>query len=274
MLLREIRDALKQVSPGPPDTGRLQVSVHLASLTRGLPRRCDGGPSTASRAAGPLSAARPWLEMNPTDPRTQAALDAALGHIASTAASAAARAVRVARLAWRRRRTRIIERDAVARRAGRPAPPDGDLPRSFQRRAAREGACKSSRRATTRGASSAGTDLGVAQPGRRPRGRGADVLRPHRQTIPHECEWELRELDSVHGRAAADRARRPGAQPAAPRNHRRRAVPRHRSRARPSATRASCSRASSAGRWPRAMRLCYAEIVSDLKARGVQAACT
>ncbi len=207
------------------------------------------------------------FQMNPTDPRMQAALDAALGHIASTASSAAARAVELLG-GMASAATRIFERDAFLAAQGDLRHQMPTFCRSFddalRERVRQE--VNPRQDARRHGAGSSWESLSLVDDEEVEERMFADRIS---QTISHECEWELRDLAAYMGAllriGRADQDRNP---------------------LRPEAIGAALFRAIEAVSPERdtrkllarelapvmakGMRLCYAEIVNDLKTRGVQ----
>jgi Protein of unknown function (DUF1631) len=206
--------------------------------------------------------------MNPTDPRTLAALDAALGHVVATASTAAARAVDLLG-AMAQATARIFERDAF-------------LAAQFDLRHRMPAFCRTFEESVRAGlkaelaprpaggqrqlASASWESLSLVDDAEVEERMFSDRIS---QAISHECEWELRDLAAFMGAllnvGRADQDRNPF---------------------RPEAVGAALFKAIEAASTERdtrkllarelapvmakGMRLCYAEIVSDLKARGVQ----
>lgn len=205
--------------------------------------------------------------MNPTDPRMQVALDAALGLIASTASSAAARAVELLG-GMAATAGRIYERDAFLLAQGDLRHQMPTFCRSFddwlRDRVMQEVSPRHDPRRQLSGAS--WETLSLVEDAEVEERMFSDRIS---QTISHECEWELRDMAAYMGAllriGRADQDRDPF---------------------RPDQIGAALYRAIEAVSSERdtrkllarelgplmakGMRLCYAEIVSDLKARGVQ----
>ncbi|MBP6778836.1 MAG: DUF1631 family protein, partial [Piscinibacter sp.] len=206
--------------------------------------------------------------MNPTDTRTQAALDAALGHVAATAAQAASRTVDLLG-AMAQGAVRIYERDAF-------------LAAQLDLRHRMPTFCRTFEEVVRTGlnaelaprAGDSGHQLTTATWESLALVDDAEVeerMFSERigQAIAHECEWELRELAAYMGAllriGRADQERNPF---------------------KPDAIGTALYKAieaASAERESRkllaremgpvmakGMRLCYAEMVSDFKARAIQ----
>jgi len=207
------------------------------------------------------------FEMTPNDTRTQVALDAALGHIASTASSAAARAVELLG-AMATAATRIFERDAFLLGQSDLRHQMPTFCRSFddnlREKVRREVAPRAD---SPRQLPDAGWEsLSLVDDAEVEERMFADRIS---QTISHECEWELRDLAAYMGAllriGRADQDRNPF---------------------RPESIGSALFRAIEAVSPERdtrkllarelgpvmakGMRICYAEILSDLKARGIQ----
>ena len=205
--------------------------------------------------------------MNPIDSRTQAALDAAFGHVASTAATAAERAAELLGT-MATTATRIYQRDAYLTAQSDLRHRMPTFCRAFgealRERLERELDPDSEKNRRLSAASWETLSL-VADDEVEERMLSDRIS----QAITHECEWELRDLAAYMGAllriGSADQDRNPF---------------------RPEAVGAAIFRAIEAVSTERetrkllarelapviskAMRLCYAEVLSDLKARGVQ----
>ncbi|MEO8124045.1 MAG: DUF1631 family protein [Burkholderiales bacterium] len=205
--------------------------------------------------------------MNPIDTRTQAAIDAAFGHVASTAATAAERATELLGT-MATTATRIYQRDAYLTAQSDLRHRMPTFCRAFgealRERLVRELDPHSEK---NRRLSAASWDtLSLVEDDEVEERMFSDRIS---QAIAHECEWELRDLAAYMGAllriGSADQERNPF---------------------RPDSVGAAIFRAIEAVSPERetrkllarelapvmakAMRLCYAEILSDLKARGVQ----
>ncbi len=205
--------------------------------------------------------------MNAIDSRTQAALDAAFGHVASTAATAAERAAELLGT-MATTATRIYQRDAylTAQADLRHRMPTfcrafGEALRERLDRELDPGSEKNRRLADA-----SWETLALVADDEVEERMLSDRIS---QAITHECEWELRDLAAYTGAllriGSADLDRNPF---------------------RPEAVGAALFRAIEAVSVERetrkllarelapvmakAMRLCYGEILSDLKARGIQ----
>ena len=144
--------------------------------------------------------------------------------------------------------------------------------RRFRRRAARAHRPRSSRRAPTHKRKLESRRLADAEPGRRPRGRGAMCSDRFGQLNIARVRVGAARARHLHGRAAAPAARRRRPQPAARRDHRRtRWYSAHRGDRRPSADVRSCWRAKSAQALARRCAQCYHDIMRDLQAARRQA---
>ena len=205
--------------------------------------------------------------MNPTDPRLQAALDAALGHVSSTAASAATRTAELLG-GMASGATRVFERDAFLAAQFDLRHRLATFSRAFdehlRERVSREVAPRPDARRSLGGVS--WESLSLVDDAEVEEQMFSDRIS---QTISHECEVELRELATYMGAllriGSADQDRNPF---------------------RPEAIGAATFRAIEAVSPERdsrkllarelgpvmakAMRICYDEISSDLKSRGVQ----
>ncbi len=205
--------------------------------------------------------------MNPTDPRTQAALDAALGHIAATAASAAARAVELLG-GMASAAARVYERDAFLLAQGDLRHQMPTFCRSFDD-SLRDKVMQeiNPRHDPSRHLAGASWEtLSLVEDDEVEERMFSDRIS---QTIAHECEWELRDTAAFMGAllriGRADQERDPfrpdqiGAalfqaiEAVSPERDTRKLLARE-----------------LGPLMAKGMRLCYAEIVSDLKARGVQ----
>ena len=205
--------------------------------------------------------------MNPIDSRTQAAIDAAFGHVASTAATAAERATELLGT-MATTATRIYQRDAYLTAQSDLRHRMPTFCRAFgealREKLSRELDPDSEK---NRKLSAASWDaLSLVADDEVEERMFSDRIS---QAIAHECEWELRDLAAYMGAllriGSADQERNPF---------------------RPDSVGAAIFRAIEAVSPERetrkllarelapviakAMRLCYAEILSDLKARGVQ----
>jgi len=139
--------------------------------------------------------------MNPPEPRTQAALDAALGHIASTASSAAARTVELLG-GMASAATRIFERDAFLTAQADLRHQMPTFCRSFddtlREKVTREVNPRDDPRRQLAGAS--WESLSLVDDEEVEERMFSDRIG---QTISHECEWELRDLAAYMGALAA-----------------------------------------------------------------------
>ena len=205
--------------------------------------------------------------MNPTDSRTQTALNAALGHVASTVATSASRAAELLG-SMATAATRIYQRDAylTAQSDLRHQMPTflRVFGEALREKVARDLDPHSDRSRQLSGAS--WETLTLVEDEEVEERMFSDRIS---QTISHECEWELRDLAAYMGGLLrighADLERNP---------------------LRPDSVGAALYRAIEAVSQERetrkllarelgpvmakGMRLCYAEILSDLKARGIQ----
>ncbi len=205
--------------------------------------------------------------MNPTDSRTQTAINAALGHVTSTVATSAERAAELLG-GMASAATRIYQRDAylTAQSDLRHQMPTfcRAFSESLREKVARDLDPHSDRSRQLSGAS--WETLTLVEDEEVEERMFSDRIS---QTISHECEWELRDLAAFMGGllriGQADMERNPF---------------------RPESVGAALYRAIEAVSQERetrkllarelgpvmakGMRLCYAEILSDLKARGVQ----
>ena len=205
--------------------------------------------------------------MNPLDNRTQAAIDAAFGHVASTAATAAERATELLGT-MASTATRIYQRDAylTAQSDLRHRMPIfcRGFGEALRERLARELDPTSEK---NRKLSQARWDtLSLVDDDEVEERMLSDRIS---QAIAHECEWELRDLAAYMGAllriGSADQERNPF-RPEAVGSAVYRAIEAVSSERE---TRKLLAR-ELAPVLARAMRLCYGEILSDLKARGVQ----
>ena len=205
--------------------------------------------------------------MNPTDTRTLAALDAALGHVVATASSAAARTVDLLGAAAHAA-ARIYERDRFLAaqldlRHHMPA-----FTRAFedQVRAGLGTELRQHRGAQREAAAPSWESLSLVDDAEVEERMFADRIS---QAIAHECEWELRDLAAYMGAllrvGRADLERNPFLPDA---------IGSAIVKAIEAVSIEHESRKLLAREFgpvtARGMRLCYAEIVSDLKARGIQ----
>ncbi len=205
--------------------------------------------------------------MNPTDSRTQTAINAALGHVASTVATSAERAAELLG-GMASAATRIYQRDAylTAQSDLRHQMPTfcRAFGESLRERVARDLDPHSER--SRQLANASWETLTLVEDDEVEERMFSDRIS---QTISQECEWELRDLAAYMGGLLrighADLERNPF---------------------RPESVGAALYRAIEAVSQERetrkllarelgpvtakGMRLCYAEILSDLKARGVQ----
>ena len=205
--------------------------------------------------------------MNLIDTRTQAAIDAAFGHVASTAATAAERATELLGT-MATTATRIYQRDAYLTSQSDLRHRMPTFCRAFgealRERLARELDPHSEK---SRQLSAVTWEtLSLVEDDEVEERMFSDRIS---QSISHECEWELRDLAAYMGAllriGSADQERNPfrpesvGA-----------AIYRAIEAVSPERETRKLLARELAPVMAKAMRLCYAEILSDLKARGVQ----